>query len=65
MTKGKVKQFNDPKKYKKVVKTLRYKNSPYTARTILKTTPLTVYPLTPGSPYTCIVNGEMYCTYGG
>lgn len=29
-----------PKKYKKVVQTLWYKKSPYTARTILKTTPL-------------------------
>ena len=29
-----------PKKYKKVVQTIRYKDSPHMARTILKTTPL-------------------------
>ena len=29
-----------PKKYKKVVQSIRYKHSPYTARTVLKTTPL-------------------------
>ena len=28
------------KKYKKVVQSIRYKHSPYTARTVLKTTPL-------------------------
>ena len=33
-------KFNVPKKYKKMVQSIRYRHSPYTIRTILKSSPL-------------------------
>ena len=54
--KGKVKRFNIPKKYKKVVQTLRYKNSPYTATTILKN-----YTFKEGCCFTACIHQKEEC----